>query len=298
MTHPQELSRSRKDSHRLNLVSALNCEAKALVDFFRLRKKADKPFSVFGGDYSFSHKGQPLMVEVTVLISGIGALNMATAVGWLAANQDSSKHTVWLNVGIAGHGSFDIGEGFILNATQDLFSQRQYFPPQVAKRPVKTSACMSLNAPSTDYPENGAIDMEASAFFNAATRFTDAELVQSFKVVSDTPDHSIENLNAQLIQSLMQEQTPNVQAYLNALLGLASSKPRANLLSDLPDLKATHSQRQQFTDKIQRLAYMMSADKMRSLEGKITQSNDIKEVLSLLSSELEQLVPSLKTVEV
>jgi len=96
---------------------------------------------------------------------------------------------------------------------------------QVARRPVALSPCMSLNTPSTDYPEEGAIDMEASAFFQAATKFSNAELVQSYKVVSDTPEQSFEGLNAKVIQDLMQPHTSKARDYLASLTSLADKLP-------------------------------------------------------------------------
>lgn len=280
---------------RLNIVSALNCEAKAMIDFFRLKKSSDRPFATFTGLYS--HGDNKVTTEITALISGVGALNMATAVGWLAAqNQqsaESAQNAVWLNVGVAGHGEFELGDGFIVTAVQDLMSQRRYFPPQVARRPVKTSACMSLNAPSSDYPEDGAIDMEASAFFNAATRFSDAELVQSFKVVSDTPRNSAENLNAKMIQALLQPHTEHICSYIRALLELASALPQVPVGLNMPEMPATHSQKQQLDDRALRLTHVLSAVEQQALEAELAGVTDVKEALTRLAVAQREFEPRL-----
>jgi len=259
-----------------------------MVDFFRLKKSVDKPFTVFHGSADISG----LTVQISVLITGIGALNMATAVGWWGAQQ-SSDNGVWLNLGIAGHGQLPIGQGFIVIASHDVLSPRVYYPPQVARRPVITSPCMSLNTPSSDYPEEGGLDMEASAFFNAATKFGQAECVQSYKVVSDGPEQSIEELNAKVIQTLMQPHTKNVIAFVMSLFELRKALPNASSRLLLPEVKTTHSQRQQFHDLASRLTYMLSGSELEIITKDLLTLNNIDAVLKTLNDALYQYQPQL-----
>ncbi len=302
------------DQINLNIISALNCEAKAIIDRFKLKKIDDKPFVRFAGKASFESG----YAQCSVLISGIGAINMATAVGWLAAQQkthdmqaDQSQlasvtDSIWLNLGIAGHGQMALGEAFIVSASQDLLSSKTYYPPQVARRSVALSPCMSLNAPSTDYPETGGLDMECAAFFRAAARFTEAEYVQSFKVVSDTPQDSLENLNAESIHALMQPQSDNVIAYLNALMRLFVSidseinahtaKVRAIQANKqlVPRVRATHSQLKQFESLVAKLVYLLSPNEYESFIGEISQLSDIKTVLKFAAESVNHHLPKLE----
>jgi len=83
----------------INIVSALNCEAKGIIDLFKLKKHSDKPFTTFKGDAEFTLEDNAVArVPITVLVSGIGALNMATAAGWLGAKlANNAGHAIWLN---------------------------------------------------------------------------------------------------------------------------------------------------------------------------------------------------------
>ena len=216
--------------NNINYVCALFSEAKPLVEHFKLKKVHDKPFSLYSNSLGNSIDGQA-STTVNVLISGIGSFNMSASIGWLGALQavttkslseevasnDSSstesryqhpESSVWLNLGIAGHASLNIGEPFLVSSSRDINSTRSYYPPQVARRTVTLSPCLSLNAPSSEYPDDGGIDMEASAFFSVAPRFADAECVQSLKVVSDNPQHGLEGLDSNRVTDLIK---PNVE---------------------------------------------------------------------------------------
>ncbi len=281
---------------RLNLICALNCEAKSLIDKLRLKKQNQTVFSTYVGHWGVADQS----VLVTVLITGVGAMSMAAGVAWLAAVQNEKYlNSVWLNVGTAGHGEFKLGAPFIVSMSQGVFSSRRFYPPQVARRAVRLSPCMSLNAPSSDYPETGGIDMEASAFFDVACRFTQAELVQSFKVVSDTPSQGIEHLTANIIAEIMQPHTEAVLVFSKALLLLAENavqKPNNELV--MPQIRATHSQRQQLNDRAKRLAFSLPAEKIDHLSSellRLSQSvSDEKKAANLLLNYLDTAILNLQ----
>ncbi len=272
----------------LNVLAALNCEAKGLIDHFRLKKQCDAPFALFCGEHHFGETP----VSVNVAISGIGAFSMACAIGWLASSVPC-KRAVWLNIGSAGHGQLSVGDGFVVSSVQDIFSTKAYFPPQVAARPVISSACMSLNAPSRDYPEEGGIDMEAAAFFDAATRFSAAECVQAFKVVSDTPDQGIEHLSAKFIQELLQPHTENVLSFCDGLLRVAKEIKFASQAIDFPEVRATHSQRNLFFSFTEKLAALLPENELAVLAQKLNEYSEIKPMLSFLQTELASVSPQL-----
>lgn len=297
----------------VTVVSALNCEAKAIVDRFSLKKVSHTPFALFSG--TFNSDGQA--VTLRVLISGIGLVNIATAVGWCAAQTPAQlsdkantpaewgsnpEKTVWLNVGIAGHGELSVGDAFIVTASRDQLSQKTYYPPQVSRRPVKSDACMSLNAPSTDYPEKGGLDMEVSAFYSSAIRFTDAEYVQAFKVVSDTPDHGPDNLNAKKVQELLQPHTKDIERYIMSLVksvtlnsSVFNTRVTECLLSAiLPRLRASYSQRTQCEQLAKKLSYFLEDDSIIQVVTDLSATQDIKASLVCLESSLNSYEPQLK----
>ena len=288
--------------HTLNIVCALNCEAKAIVDRYKLKKANDKPFSVFSGDALLNET----QITIQVLISGVGALNMATSIGWLAARQATDKSLlypsadVWLNVGIAGHADLDVGKAFVVSRSSDLLSTRAFYPPQVARRPVGLSPCLSLNAPSSDYPDDGGIDMEASAFFNAASRFSNAECIQAFKVVSDNPDNGLDDLDAKRIHQLILPHADAIEQFASALFDIQPKVQSHNeiqvnktLAELLQDQHATHAQRTQLSSMMVQLGYMLTANDFAKFCDELGSYNETKLVLSRLRSRIESITPSL-----
>lgn len=268
----------------LTVVAAMNCEVKPIVDTLGLRKRCDKPFTVFSGEFNAQ--------AVEVLVSGIGALAMATAVGWMGGQHPLAKR-VWLNVGTAGHGTTELGSAFRVHASADILSERKIRPALVAKSVFATDEVLSVNAPSTDYPDIGGIDMEAYAFFASAHKFSSAELVESIKVVSDNPGHDIEGLNAAKISELIR---PHVQELLkmgSALLGLLPpSLEQTNF--KLPELRATHSQRQQANALVAKLNALNALDS--DLVGAVNKVSTIKELLTVLNIALLAIEPQIEAV--
>ena len=72
-----------------------------------------------------------------------------------------------------------------------------------------------------DYEEDSGYDMEASAFYNAAIRSSTAEFIQSYKVVSDHPQASVEKITkagaTQNIAARMDEITPLISTLQNGI---------------------------------------------------------------------------------
>ena len=88
----------------LNLMVALSCEAKPLIDFYGLKKRSSSGFSLFcrEADHKYSF-------DINLVVSGIGSQNMLPACAWLAAKTELGS-CVWLNIGTAGHANLSLGE--------------------------------------------------------------------------------------------------------------------------------------------------------------------------------------------
>jgi len=277
----------------LTIVAAMHCEVKPLVDALRLQKKCDKPFALFRGEFrgklKEDCKDESSAQIIEVVVSGIGALAMATAVGWIGG-QNPSIRRAWLNVGTAGHGSAELGSAFRVHASTDILSERKIYPAMVAKTNFATDEILSVNAPSTDYPDTGAIDMEAYAFFSAAYKFSSAELAESIKVISDTPSHDIEELNAAKISALVTVHTQAILDLGTALLSILM--PALNPTGfEIPDLRATHSQRQQVNALITKLAALNALSE--NVTQGLRQSASVEEILGVLNEALLMVEPQI-----
>lgn len=173
-------------------VAALHCEAKPVIDFYRLKKSHDHhAFDIYQSE------------GMCCIVSGIGKLNAAAATAWIAAIHQYSRSIAWINIGTAGSQSYDVGSAWSINKITDIESGHPYYPVPLINSQLPPEHCQTHRQPDSEYDSQSLSDMEASAFFSTATRFSSAELIHCIKVVSDnreTPCSRKKNEISQLIQ--------------------------------------------------------------------------------------------------
>jgi len=260
----------------LTIVVALNCEAKPWIDYYRLKKVCSRPFSSYESE------------DVNIVISGVGPLAMATAVGWIGAR--SSRPRAWLNIGTAGHFSRALGEIFLVHGSAQSEQGHAHYPPQVVRWKGATDALLSVSQPCANYPDGAAVDMEASAFYSAATRFASSELVQSIKVVSDNPENGYESLTAAKISALMQPHQAMVVEFAESLCELVIMPLANTQFEQLMTIRSTVSQQRLLAGLLHRVVVLGLERDAQQLNCK----QPVKLVLKALESILEQAVPQLK----
>lgn len=186
-------------------VCALHCEAKPVIDFYRLKKSQDRhAFDVYRGD------------DMVCVVSGIGKIASAAACAWIAASHPRETSFAWINLGTAGGAEHQIGDLLQLNQVVDADSGQCYYPAPVAVSPLSGSACLTLSRPSEDYRRDTLFDMEASGFMHSALRFSSAELVQGLKVVSDNRKQQT-GKDRQRISELIQRHIESIHRQAEAL---------------------------------------------------------------------------------
>lgn len=150
---------------------ALEAEARPFINHFRLRRNLSvHPFALYQNDH------------VSLIVSGIGKVNMAAAVGYLALH---SAPFAWLNIGLAGHPTLELGTLRLAHKILDGATGRAFYPQLVINAPVPTETLITVSRPESQYRESALYDMEASGFFEAARHFTTIEWLHVVKVVSD-----------------------------------------------------------------------------------------------------------------
>lgn len=268
----------------LTIMFALNCEAKPWVDFYHLKKSIDRPFKVY------SKPG----FEIEIVITGIGANSMSTAVGWIAGRADLQQR-VWLNLGIAGHLDRQIGEAVRVHSFIDATDLSHNYPPLVAKWSGDSEALMSVNAPTNSYPDAAMVDMEGLAFYRSAIMFSSPELVSSIKVISDNQEHSVERLNATKISQLMHSHVDTVNRFTDSLLALA--RPANITLTELTleGVRRTHSQQLQLNRLLEKTAALELNQAVADLG--LQQESQFAQVLSKLTTLIDSSAPSLQRAQ-
>ncbi|GAB5500682.1 MAG: hypothetical protein PsegKO_29930 [Pseudohongiellaceae bacterium] len=216
----------------VNILVAHWLEAKPLVRQLGLRQQSGKPHRLFGNDQG-----------VALLVAGHGKQAMAAGVGYLAGLQQmQGPSPAWLNIGIAGHGSAEVGAGFLINKVEERLTGQVYYPtPGLWSGPG--SALVTVDLPETEYPGDEAYDMEGTAFWVAANHYGVLDLLQLFKVISDNPRQDVSQFSPEQVADLMNMQHEAVTAIVAELQDRANSYQRR------------HAMPAAFTNLIQRLHF-------------------------------------------
>ncbi|TDI42537.1 MAG: hypothetical protein E2P02_12815 [Acidobacteria bacterium] len=153
-------------------VTALASEARPLIEHYRM-ERLEGAFPLFGSD------------GYRLVISGIGKVAAAAATGYLHARAGEARYGIFLNVGIAGHRTRTVGELVRAHTILDAATKDCYYPTLLGFKELESAAVTTVDTPELQFPADTLYDMEASAFYATALRFSTSELIQCLKVVSD-----------------------------------------------------------------------------------------------------------------
>jgi adenosylhomocysteine nucleosidase len=194
---------------KIFIYTALPCEAKPLIDYFHLKKDTTIDcFAVYGNK------------KICLTVTGIGKTAMAAGVAYTQALFSSAPNPVLINVGIAGHKEHPIGSVFLIDKITDSDSDRRYYPPLVFMPPCSTHSLQTASKPQLSYPPLHLCDMEASAFYETATRFTTGELIQCLKIVSDNESSPAQHIQPDQASLLIGTHLPTIATILTELTKL------------------------------------------------------------------------------
>lgn len=210
-------------------VCALHCEAKPVIDYYRLKKSHD--------DSAYDlYRSQ----DMICIVSGTGKLASAAATAWIAAREQAVGSQAWINLGTAGAAEHEIGSIFTLHQVIDADSGQRYYPVITEKIDLEGHAGLCLSQPSTEYREEYLFDMESSGFMQAALRFSSAELIRCIKVVSDNRHHQTGRNRSQV--------SAMIQAHIDIIDMQARILRESNQL--LCDLEISADTWQQVTSRV------------------------------------------------
>ena len=192
-----------------NLVVALQAEARPIIEALDLvHDSLAGIFPVYCND------------SVSLVVSGVGRTYCAAAVTHLFHRTAQSTDQAWLNIGIAGHQQVPIGSVLLASRITEQVSGRSWYPPYVLDVELSRSPLVTVDKPERYYPECCAYDMEASSFYQIASRCSTGELIQSLKIISDGPGSNLD-LKADQISQLIADQMLSIESMLSQLSNLA-----------------------------------------------------------------------------
>ncbi len=192
------------------LVVALYAEARPLIDHFRLKALAHPTlFPIWSHD------------TVVLIISGVGKIQAAAAVSYLAGIYRDEPIDSWLNIGIAGHRSLPIGTPTLVHKITDASRNISFFPSFAFVPTCATYPCLTVDQPTNAYPEDALCEMEGSGFYPLAAKIAPLETIHLFKVISDNRDNSSHNITKKQVETLIGAQVGPIDAVIAEMCHLA-----------------------------------------------------------------------------
>ncbi|MDD2661251.1 MAG: hypothetical protein PHY54_16490 [Methylococcales bacterium] len=194
---------TRKNAYKIFIYTALPCEAKPLIEHFSLKRDAAvQPFAVY------------LNHEICLTVTGLGKSAMAAGVAYTQALFASIEHPVMLNIGIAGHKDHPLGGLLLIDKIIDVDSRRSYYPALIFTPPCPSGSLQTVSKPLLNYDQLHLCDMEASAFYETAMRFSSSELILCLKIISDNQLSPVGNIQPKQVAELIAAHLPSIETLL------------------------------------------------------------------------------------
>lgn len=199
----------------LRFVVALQAEARALVEHFGMQPAAESPFAVYRGEDSW------------LIVSGLGKAATAAATAYLHLFSGGEMGRAWINVGLGGHSARAVGESVIAHKISDGASGTSWYPQLVVDSPRPTVPVLTLERVEEEYSLPWVYDSEAAGFFPTACRFSVAEMVHCFKVVSDNSDATLSRrMSSTFLEHLIARNLGDLETFARNLGALAEELAR------------------------------------------------------------------------
>jgi adenosylhomocysteine nucleosidase len=194
----------------LRFVVALQAEARPLVERFGMAAVSESPFPIYRGD------------EGWLIVSGHGKAASAAATAYLHLAAGGALGCAWLNVGLGGHGRRTLGDGVLAHKITDAASGASWYPELVDDVPCPTAPVLTVERVEEEYSEPWVYESEAAGFFPTACRFSVAELVHAYKVISDNPDATLSRrMSSVAVEELIDGNLGRIETVARGLAALA-----------------------------------------------------------------------------
>jgi len=254
---------------------AFECEAKPIIEHFQMKQICQQPFKIWQSETS------------ALVVSGLGKRAMSEAVAYCSGFFEHLE--AFINIGVAGHKEEEIGKGFLAHQVLDANTNARYYPIILFPSPVPTTSLITVDRLEQTFPTSSLYEMEASAFFATASRFTTFELIHSFKIVSDNLQKPF-SLNQHAISSFIKAHCLSIERIVHELFSLLKQLPLSlneDLKSLFSSLHFTHSERFSCKRLVERYVALCSSEIPWS---ELKSCRSVKEILFFLEKEIKDLL--------
>ena len=190
----------------LHFVVALHSEAAPIIEFYKLKSIHNTLPQLYRNE------------NVCLVVTGVGGLACASAVGYVAGLLKSDKLSVWINIGIAGHQQFSRGSMCLVRKVTEVATGKAIFPSLPFSAMIPKADCFYVDRAEMQFNENGLYEMESFAFFKSAWRFCTIDFVHSVKVISDNRVETADQITHSIISNIVGSQLEVVDQNLVAPL--------------------------------------------------------------------------------
>ena len=192
---------------------ALYEEAQFLIEAFQLKKNSKIHC------FQLYESRKERVPKITLVITGVGTVASAVAVGYLAAMDNKREETLLINIGTCGSGErFPVGTVILGNKLWNEATGRSYYPDILFQHPFRETEIQTgigiATVEKTAKGENVVFDMEAAGIYQAGSRFYRPDQMLFLKVVSD---HGIR-------EELPQEYQKEMLPFLNVLMNIQTEE--------------------------------------------------------------------------
>ncbi|MBN2714762.1 MAG: hypothetical protein JXX14_02840 [Deltaproteobacteria bacterium] len=168
-----------------------------------------------------------------LVVSGVGKAHAAAATGALCSQFDPDAIGAVVNIGVAGAVSdaIPIGSTWLINQIHDAATARSYYPDMLATHQLNETQVTTFDRPvssTVNAPKGGLVDMEASAFFEAASMFVGPEKIICVKVVSDVLQHP-PRISTKQMSAAIESAMPNILTVVHNSCACIAQNPAMSL---------------------------------------------------------------------
>lgn len=191
------------DGNPINLVIALPAEAKPLINELAMQRDQ-------------LYMKMPVYVNgaVRLVVTGPGVRASAQGVHYLHAIQ-ASAGARWINLGICGHGSLEVGASLMAERIIDMRSGEEWSlqTPHPMGNWVGPLTCVS--EAQSEYAPDMAYDMESSGFIEAVAEIDTTSSARVLKIVSDNPLSDPRKISGKFVRTLIIQQLGLIRSLMD-----------------------------------------------------------------------------------
>jgi nucleoside phosphorylase len=167
-----------------------------------------KPINRHFGLQRDNHYGElPLYSKdkMALIITGCGGQAASRAAIWMESNLNHGERPAWINLGIAGHATMEIGQVVLAESIEDAATGTVWLPALPPSPPCATESVITLQQPDLSYSHDGVVDMEAAALLRPGSDIIDPERFYCLKVISDNQQHPASEINGKMVSGLIED---------------------------------------------------------------------------------------------